>query len=670
MQESNNKFSSVGTDQAIEHVNAVGKAAGGMTGITRTDSALDRWMLTYNERSELSQDTFKMLGLSLDTTDWQHKESGTARLQRDEEDVVKLSKQFDLYKVFQIPGSDLVSLSTRDLASQDIRVDLLGAFERGRDLVGKFVDTRLADGAEKAFFDPIQRVKSKTFTDLYAVKAKSSDGKERVIKADRDLYRRLLAATQSGRNVDLQRLVKHELSPVPLSLARTDGSLNPSDKSALMTILVGDKALTNLPATDRPTCVIIDAMALVQSIGKPHGASTFGDLADIYIHSVKSHFKKASRVDVVFDTYRPDSIKHSTRVKRAGQTARLIRKLVGSRSVPLPAQWQAYINMDANKMDLTSFLATELIRACESMPDGQELVVAGGLGNGESVSSSSGRDVAHLWSSQEEADTRMVLHAADAAQCQYRRAVVCSRDTDVLVILLRFVDQLPGEIWMTAGTSKLPKNIPIHEISKSLPVEICKNLVAFHALTGCDTTSQLSGHGKRLCWKAFSKSPDLLDNFGEGDLSPNFVSNVERFVCQIYYPSTAHSSVNGLRADLFLKKPPEKLPPTSDALLQHTRRAHYQTTVWLNTLSAAPILPQPTALGWDKDGELLKPVLTTLEAVPVACIDMVMCKCKANCSSARCSCRKRKLTCTSACGCSKEACSNMTDDSDNDPDES
>ena len=155
----------------------------------------------------------------------------------------------------------------------------------------------------------------------------------------------------------------------------------------------------------------------------------------------------------------------------------------------------------------------------------------------ESVSTTSDKDVTNMWSSLEEADTRMALHAAEAAQCKYKRAIICSRETDVLVILLHFADHLPEETWMSAGTSKLPKHIPVHEVSKSLPDGIRKNLMAFHALTGCDTTSQISGHGKRLCWKVFNKNHHLLDNFGEGDLNPDLVSNVERLVCQVYCSS-------------------------------------------------------------------------------------------------------------------------------------
>ena len=37
--------------------------AGGLVGITRTESARDRWCLTYNERAKLSEDKKEMFGI-------------------------------------------------------------------------------------------------------------------------------------------------------------------------------------------------------------------------------------------------------------------------------------------------------------------------------------------------------------------------------------------------------------------------------------------------------------------------------------------------------------------------------------------------------------------------------------------------------------------------------
>ena len=42
-----------------------------------------------------------------------------------------------------------------------------------------------------------------------------------------------------------------------------------------------------------------------------------------------------------------------------------------------------------------------------------------------------------------------------------------------------------------------------------------KSLLAFHAITGFDTTSQFYGVGKASAWKVFEDVPDLLEHLGE-----------------------------------------------------------------------------------------------------------------------------------------------------------
>lgn len=99
MKETNASFIKIPDDQALEHVNKCGKVAGGLVGITRTDSARDRWCLTYNERAQLSEDTKVMFGV-VAHEGLSHKDLGKARLKRDEEDVLKLVGQFTKYQVF------------------------------------------------------------------------------------------------------------------------------------------------------------------------------------------------------------------------------------------------------------------------------------------------------------------------------------------------------------------------------------------------------------------------------------------------------------------------------------------------------------------------------------------------------------------------------------------
>ena len=84
-------------------------------------------------------------------------------------------------------------------------------------------------------FDRKKRQKSKTFAVLYETPVQ--DQKQRVtktIKADRQLIQRLFNATQAGRVIDLHKVLEHELSVVPLSLANTDKKMNSTPKSAML----------------------------------------------------------------------------------------------------------------------------------------------------------------------------------------------------------------------------------------------------------------------------------------------------------------------------------------------------------------------------------------------------------------------------------------------------
>ena len=69
--------------------------------------------------------------------------------------------------------------------------------------------------------------------------------------------------------------------------------------------------------------------------------------------------------------------------------------------------------------------------------------------------------------------------------------------------------------------------------------------------------------------------------------------------------------VNEARRELFCKKNKslENLLPTQDALLQHARRAVFQTNIW-TTMSAE--YPTPEDWGWRKQENSWKPIWMTL----------------------------------------------------------
>ena len=155
------------------------------------------------------------------------------------------------------------------------------------------------------------------------------------------------------------------------------------------------------------------------------------------------------------------------------------------------------------------------------------------------------REILKLWSSDasreslqelssdhEEADTRIVLHARDAAVRGYHQVNVLCRDTNVLVLLLAHRQDLCQEISMFFSTSRTKRYFAVHKIS--LPEEKRKSLLAFHTITGCDTTSQSGGTGKQSALKILDSSSKLNEHIGKHcPPEESVLADAEAFVCQL-----------------------------------------------------------------------------------------------------------------------------------------
>ena len=663
-------FNEVPADQATEWMNKMCKATGGIIGITRKDTARDRFCVTWSVRSQVSRDTGNLFEQFSDEeeTDLHRKDSTPARINAEEEKVETLVHLLETQDVFRLPskdktanapGNELVAISSKDVASDDICQDLLSCESRGKKLVEGFIRTRLSERSTD-FYAPLPKNKSKTFAHLYRETSGTQQRTLKILKADRKLLQRLFNAASSGRDVQTAEVLEYELSPVPLSLADASGQMNSTPKAQILNVLTSDRGIDTpprVPASDIPTCVIVDGHALVQAIGKPQGCNTFGDYADVYVQAVYRHFgNSVTRVDVAFDRYLGGrSIKVTTRTKRKGKR-RPIRKLVTNRDTPLPQVWEQYISQEDNKSDLAEFLSNELMGKSDNLPNGSTMVVGGGYRSAINARSSS-FNADHLSANHEEADTRMIVHAKDAVARGYGRLEVISRDTDVLLLLVYHFGE-DVECWMVSGTGRSRRCYPIHTISLTLDRHVRESILGFHALTGCDTTSSFHGIGKKSCWKTYCEAPTLLAGVGrDGD-----ASSVARYLCGLYGCSKEHEpDINTCRYRLFMKarKSLEMLPPTADALELHVKRAYYQAKLWINADIANSQVDTPlSSEGWhDQDGVLV-PKWTRKAPVPRACAQLVSCGCKTKCSTARCKCYQAGQICMFECSCEAKDCSN------------
>ena len=188
---SKQNFNQLSTDQALEHVNKISKTVGGLIGITREDSTRDRWCLTYNHRSQVSESTYEMFGicdLDREYTVWEAKESNPTRLSRDERDVKLIMDQLNRFDAFKQVRPELINMTTMDVAPDDIATALLSARVRGKEQINDFVCNRLMQTPAK-FHDSIKQNRSRTLSSIYEVTLQTTIGeKTKTIKAGRELF--------------------------------------------------------------------------------------------------------------------------------------------------------------------------------------------------------------------------------------------------------------------------------------------------------------------------------------------------------------------------------------------------------------------------------------------------------------------------------------------------
>ena len=490
-------FKGQSVDLSQEHVIKMCKVSGGIIGITRNESALNRWCLTASAMCKMAQKTLFMFDVAIDDGEFNDDMKGRKEKDSDTIAVNKLYEQLSTMSLFDNEGANLVNIANGNVASDEITKGLLNARDTGQKSYDEFV-SRFSESVESSIQDPITLLKLPTFDSLYK-NTKSSKSREQIsqLKQTSETYATLFALAQSGRFIDTDATMSTEQSTYPAGLADSYGNLTtPGNKSALISLLMGETDHTSLTKTWKSTVLLIDGMAFVRSIGRPKHAKNFGDLADAMKKSVAAFCTKYSvtRVDLIFDRYLPDSVKNATRSKRRRNKIG-INKQIANRCTALPSDLDTFYTIQSNKENLERFLTDEFLGWSDVLPR-VELVTSGGFQDATKAASSIGRNVTTLYSNHEEADTRILLHGKDAARCVFYRTVVFSVDTDVLVLLLHHHEFLTNEIWMQHGALSNSTFIPVHEIAAVTEAAVLQNLPAFHAITGCDSTSQLRYHTK------------------------------------------------------------------------------------------------------------------------------------------------------------------------------
>ena len=251
---------------------------------------------------------------------------------------------------------------------------------------------------------------------------------------------------------------------------------------------------------------------------------------------------------------------------------------------------------------------------------------------------------------------------------------VVANDNDIFVLLLHHFKDFLADIFLLSETktktSYKRQLLSIREILIEIGERAARQILVVHAISGCDTTSAIYGHGKSSVWKKLlqNDTTSLTEVINDVEASHASVFEAGMKLMVLIYGGKSTDTLNHMRYIMYMsntasstvQQRPERLPPTESAARYHIYRVHLQVVQWIS-LMAANI--EPTNWGWkDIEGHLV-PQTTDKDAAPADILSVVRCKCKIEskrpCTTLLCSCMKHGSSCVAACkNCIGQSCGN------------
>ena len=654
---SKREFSRMGLDQVHEQNNAVIKGCGGATDLVNKidDSALVRWETCGPDIARLllefenALDRDPLSGVSCT----KHHEDNAAFQTRFESDVKTLCKGL-VVNPFQ--QDKLTKINNTNLVVPDSSIEIIKNMEtKGEEQVSIFINDRLVS-QKVSVCETI--VKNK-----YDIWNTTKSTKNIQFTPTKSVLNKMRSACEH-RSVMAEKLFEHEILNVPQSLSTDGVSLYHGSKSDIAKRLQTYSQET-IPGRECNSAIVIEMSPIIRAKAfSSSGAECFSDFAVLLYYEVMKLASSHERIDVVFDRYFDKSLKEGTR-KNRGAGSRFVFE---GDETPIPNNMaEGFMKCSENKNDLNEYLGKKFIE----LHQGPQLLITTWR---DTVICSSNLepinhpDVTITKCQSEEADQRLIRHVLHCLDnyISYKRIVVHTIDTDVLILLVSYLSQLPeipSDLDIYAYLINSKKYYNITEIIGFLGKDVCLALPFFYAFTGCDTVSSFYGKGKCKAWDAWfnSEKKDVFTTvFAQlgnkpNEITTNQIDVIEEYVKTLY--TTPRSSLGEIRLEKFLKSSDNdlrKLPPSKDALIQHIKRSCYQAGfLWRESVEDLDI-PDPILWGWTIDEN--NNYIPLWQLIPSS-IDLntfvATCACKTGkCTS--CKCARAEIPCISMCGCSRK----------------
>ena len=279
-------FTNLFVDQKLEQLIRELKVAGGITGITQNEDALDRFFLIAPELTSIIKDFQDAHCTNNDkpATKEHYQLNGSMAVRMfTNSAVIKKSiiKHYD-GNPFSCKNVNLKNLFSNMEVNESAKEDILRRDQKGAEQFEGFVSNRIVvSTATMSIWEPMKKMKLKTFSTCRRKTASKVGDKLVKLREDRQLLARFLLVQQSRPNMieSLSDTIgRYEFSVIPRSLFSSDGLLLiPTDKSSFVHAIEecsiestseAEVDATSELASDVGNVCVIDAMAVVQAIKK------------------------------------------------------------------------------------------------------------------------------------------------------------------------------------------------------------------------------------------------------------------------------------------------------------------------------------------------------------------------------------------------------------------
>jgi len=202
----------------------------------------------------------------------------------------------------------------------------------------------------------------------------------------------------------------------------------------------------------------------------------FEEVSNTALNKVLSDGRRSSRIDVVFDIYQVKSIKTAERAERGSKLGIVFRQIKPGHRIK---NWKRILASIETKAKLAKFMTENWkeLRQREKLGDVILMVTSGE--RCLRLTKDDVTEITELRSTQEEADTRMMIHVKHAAT-SYQNVVMDSEDTDVFVNLLSLHSQIPTRILLRRGKGNAVRLIEIPRLRTILGEDVCQAMIDVH----------------------------------------------------------------------------------------------------------------------------------------------------------------------------------------------